>query len=226
MGTLTLAHFCRRFERELGSRKFLVWLLESNVIAILLVWMVASTAIPLQYAGPYPSLGALLYLYYKYTPRLYPRFFGMFGFHVSEKVIPYAFLCQVILFRGMQTILPAACGVLGGWLAIMYTMDVPDFVADFFCKCASFMVDPPPPLVAPALVAARQQRRRQAQQMAAPPQRAAPGPPPPPQREPPSQANIDQLTAMGFDRDTVVRALEQTNNSVERALDRLLTGAG
>jgi len=218
MGTITLAHFSRRFERELGSRKFCVWLLESYILSIPLIWIVATIVLhePLLYAGPYPILGSLLYLYYKYTPRLHPRFFGMFGFFVSEKVIPYAFCLQVIVFRGKHTLIPAFCGVLSGWLSILYTANVPNVVADFVARCFGMVVEAPPPLLAPALAAARQQYRRQQQQVPTP--RAAP--------PPPSQANIDQLTAMGFDRDTVVRALQQSNNNVERALDRLLTGAG
>ena len=45
---------------------------------------------------------------------------------------------------------------------------------------------------------------------------------PPPQ--PPSQESIDQLTAMGFERDAVVRALSLTDNNVEAAANRLLSG--
>ena len=47
-------------------------------------------------------------------------------------------------------------------------------------------------------------------------------PPPPP---PPSEEAIAQLTAMGFDRQAVVRALGQTDNNVEAAANRLLSGA-
>lgn len=45
-------------------------------------------------------------------------------------------------------------------------------------------------------------------------------PPPPP---PPPQSAIDQLTAMGFDEGRVRQALQQTDNNVEHAADRLLT---
>jgi hypothetical protein len=220
MGTLVLAHFSRRFVRELGSRKFCMWLIESYMLAIPLLWTIAATVLhSLNYSGPYPALGALLYLYYKYTPRLHPRFFGIFGFHVSEKVIPYVFAVQIVLYRGIHSVIPVACGVVGGWLSILYTMDVPDGVANFLAKCAQKVVEEPPPLLAPALAAARRQQVRQRAPVA-PPVRAAPPP------VEPTQANIDQLTAMGFDRDTVVRALQQSNNNVERALDRLLIGAG
>lgn len=44
--------------------------------------------------------------------------------------------------------------------------------------------------------------------------------PPPP---PPEEA-IAQLTGMGFDRQAVIRALQQTDNNVEGAANRLLMG--
>lgn len=52
---------------------------------------------------------------------------------------------------------------------------------------------------------------------AAPP--VAPRPPPPPPEE-----AIAQLTSMGFDRESVIRALQQTDNNVEAAANRLLMG--
>jgi hypothetical protein len=231
LGNLIVAHFSRRFERELGSRKYVCWLIAVYLVAIPLIWTVAMIIITgeeeddrLTYAGPYPTLGALLYLFYRYTPRLHPRFFGVLGFHVSEKVIPYAFALQMVAYQGMSTLIPTVCGCVAGWLAISYYphMDViPNGVADFFSSCASrLLVEGPPGMLAP-----RQQQHHHAplqQQPRAAPVRQQPPPPPPPQ--PPSQVAIEQLTSMGFDRDTVVRALEQSNNSVERALDRLLTG--
>ena len=53
----------------------------------------------------------------------------------------------------------------------------------------------------------------------APPPAAAPRPPPPPPEE-----SIAQLTGMGFDREAVIRALQQTDNNVEAAANRLLMG--
>ena len=47
----------------------------------------------------------------------------------------------------------------------------------------------------------------------------APRPPPPP-----SEEAITQLTSMGFDRQAVIRALQQTDNNVEGAANRLLIG--
>jgi hypothetical protein len=251
LGTLMLAHFSRRFERELGSRKLVLFLLQVHLVAIPLVWIITaisimsgsssgkSSAALLSYAGPYPTLGALLYLFYRYTPRLYPRFVGMVGFHVSEKAIPYALALQLVMYRGMATWIPTICGSLGAWWAIRHPMDVvlPNRVADLVTTLASPLVDAPPAMLAPAAATTNTAATRHAppHQPRAIPRRGGaatmvPQPLPravtsqPPQPQPPSPENIEQLTSMGFDRETVVRALQQSNNSVERALDRLLGG--
>ena len=160
LGNLIVAHFSRRFERELGSRKYVLWLTEVYLVAIPLIWTVAVIIMgDLTYAGPYPTLGALLFLFYRYTPRLYPRFFGVLGFHLSEKAIPYVFALQMVAYRGMATLIPTLCGCVAGWLAISYPMDVPNGMADFFSSCVSRLVEEPPAMLAP-----RQQPRAPLQQ--------------------------------------------------------------
>lgn len=80
-------------------------------------------------------------------------------------------------------------------------------------------------MVAPAIMMSRSVQRggnrpRRApngERAAAPP--AAPRPPPPPPEE-----AITQLTNMGFDRQAVVNALQQSDNNVEAAANRLLMG--
>ena len=48
--------------------------------------------------------------------------------------------------------------------------------------------------------------------------RAAPGPPPPP----PSEESVESLMNLGFDRSTVLRALEASGNNLDAAANRLL----
>jgi UBA/TS-N domain len=43
---------------------------------------------------------------------------------------------------------------------------------------------------------------------------------------PPDEESIQQLTILGFERDTVIRALRQSHNNIERAADWLLSGNG
>jgi uncharacterized UBP type Zn finger protein len=44
-----------------------------------------------------------------------------------------------------------------------------------------------------------------------------------PPTPPPDEAAIDQLVLMGFPRDKVIEALQNSHNDVNRAADRLLT---
>jgi hypothetical protein len=46
-----------------------------------------------------------------------------------------------------------------------------------------------------------------------------------PATQPTSPENIEQLTAMGFERDVVVMALREADNNVEHAANRLLSGS-
>merc|ERR1712045_455330 len=69
-------------------------------------------------AGPYPQIGALLYLFHMFTPRIHPKFFGVLGFNLSEKVFTYFFIFQLVFSGGSSTIIPTMCGFLAGMLSI------------------------------------------------------------------------------------------------------------
>ena len=71
-----------------------------------------------RYSGPYPQLGAVLALYHKFTPRLYPKFFGVLGQDFSEKSLTYGLCTQVFLCGGPSTAVPAAVGFLAGSLSL------------------------------------------------------------------------------------------------------------
>lgn len=59
------------------------------------------------------------------------------------------------------------------------------------------------------------QRRAVAQAPAAAPR-------PPPAHPPPSEEAIELLLSMGFERQAVIRALQQTDNNIEAAANRLM----
>ena len=116
------------------------------------------------------------------------------------------------------------------------TLDVPDVIAKPLISIGTHISEPPPRVLAagraprggggggggggarhnnnPLGVAAA------AAAAAAAAQRPAVARPP----APPDPGAIEQLTAMGFERQRVLDALRATNNNVERAADRLLTG--
>lgn len=237
LGMLALVLLMRRFEREMGSRKFLFLLFITNVITIILetiVIMAFDISEEMKYSGPYPWIGAVLLLYARFTPRLHPRFVSILGISFSEKSL-YYFLCAYLILyhRDLSTLYPTVLGIVVAHLFVHphnpFT-DFPNFMVSMFPweRLFSFLSDPPARVYAPLLqpLNARRvvgdelmnhlQRNRPAAQPHQPP--AAPQPPP--------ESAIEQLTAMGFDRQRVLEALQSTNNSVERAADRLLSGSG
>lgn len=203
--------------------------------------------------GPYPYIGALLYLYNTYTPRLYPKFIGILGWNFSEKAITYFFTLQLITSDGWSSLVPTMCGYLCSAIASSpatpfgsYDPKFPAFVyhmSDSIGRSIglSDLLAPPPTIVRGMRAAGRQGRGGRggnAQRLvpgapnpfgipaAAAAVAAPPRPPqyqPLPQADPPSEDAINQLTMMGFDRDAVIRALRATDNNLEAAANRLLT---
>ena len=174
-----------------------------------------------RYSGPYPQLGAVLALYHKFTPRLHPKFFGILGYDFSEKSITYGLCAQVMLSGGMSTIVPTMIGFLSGMLCVNFSENqLPEFVYSLAAIIGNALfVDE-----APAIMMSRSVQRgagggggggNRPRRAAAP---LAPRAPPPP---PPEEA-ITMLTSMGFEREAVIRALQQTDNNVEAAANRLM----
>ncbi|CAB9497753.1 Rhomboid-like protein [Seminavis robusta] len=242
MGGMLLTYLSRQFEREMGSRKFGVFLLVTTISAMMMemafvvgVSTLMEKSQGYRYQGPYAVLGALMYLFHRYTPRLHPRFFAILGFTFSEKSFYYFWFSQVVGYGGTSTILATALGVATGYIYILtnlhQTVDIPDAIAKPLASLGAHLSDPPPRMVAPsgrraaagaggAGADALQRLMRNNLPPAQPPQRPAAAAPP----APPDPAAIEQLTSMGFDRQRVMDALQATNNNVERAADRLLSG--
>ena len=215
LGTIVLVQFGRRFEREMGSRKYCLWMLSTYLISTFFLLVVGAMVRDLSVCGPYPLMGGLLYLYHVYAPRMHPRFFGVFGMHVSEKSIPYLFALQVLLYRRWDSVLPAGCGMIAAFLALKLNLDVPDSVAELFGAWGQrFSGEVPPNILA----------QRASTTRAAAPRAAAAAPAAFQRPPPPPQSAIDQLTSMGFEREAVLRALEASFNNVEQAANRLITG--
>jgi membrane associated rhomboid family serine protease len=215
LGTLALTMQLRRLEREFGSRKFFLFLSMTNLFAIVLEMtaMLTMEVTPIDYAGPYPWMGASLFMYSVYTPRLHPRFVSMLGFSFSEKSLYYFLCAYVVFYKGYSTVVPTLLGTAAAYIFVTLPfLDLPDAVVLPFERMFSVLVDEPPEIYAPLL----QQRQRRDPR---------PAPPVPPASPPPSEEAIAQLTSMGFERQRVLEALQSSNNSVERAADRLLSGS-
>lgn len=138
VGLAVLCPLSRRFEREMGSRKFGTFVFFTSALSVVFQIICSQTLHDggARYnPGPYPLLGALLFLYHRYTPRLHPRFFGALGFDFSEKAITYFFALQAIFSGGIATLIPAVCGAVGGYICSapslpMHKAEMPDFVYD------------------------------------------------------------------------------------------------
>mmetsp|Transcript_20810 Transcript_20810/g.28929 ORF Transcript_20810/g.28929 Transcript_20810/m.28929 type:complete len:346 (-) Transcript_20810:43-1080(-) len=259
MGSIIFAMLSKRYEREMSSRKFASFLLSTWLVTIGIEYLLYQTFVGMgfvgttvtttrqqhsnvTYTGPYPWVGALAYLFHVYTPRQHPRFFGILGFHFSEKAIPYALLCQVMLMGNSGNILqhqllPSLAGIMAGFACStpqlpLANMEIPSYLTTPFKMIFGFLVDTDPPPILSATVggggggAGAGANRGGGAARGAGGAGIPPAPRPPPQPvEPPSEVAIEQLTSMGFDRERVERALRQNNNNVEHAANQLLTGS-
>eukprot|EP00580_Thalassiosira_gravida_P004455 CAMPEP_0201623996 /NCGR_PEP_ID=MMETSP0493-20130528/327_1 /ASSEMBLY_ACC=CAM_ASM_000838 /TAXON_ID=420259 /ORGANISM="Thalassiosira gravida, Strain GMp14c1" /LENGTH=297 /DNA_ID=CAMNT_0048093747 /DNA_START=92 /DNA_END=985 /DNA_ORIENTATION=+ len=222
-GSMALCPLMRRFEREMGSRRFAAFIIYSSFISTIFELIVFNIFFDIdRYSGPYPQLGAVLALYHKFTPRLHPKFFGVLGYDFSEKSMIYGLCAQVILSGGLSTIIPTFVGFLSGLLCVnLSETELPEFVYTMGLVVGKAFVDESPPIMMSRTVqrgAERANRPRGAPTGGArAPAPAAPRPPPPPPEE-----AIVQLTSMGFERQAVVRALQQTDNNIEAAANRLM----
>lgn len=242
MGLAVLCSLLRRFEREMGTQKFASYLfLKSMILATIfqLLMLGCLDNIPRTFtAGPYPQIGALLFLFHLYTPRIHPKFFGILGLDTSEKAFTYFFIFQLVFSGGASTVIPTLCGFVAGMLSISAKtplgrsdLGFPQFIhrlcsivghalgLDNLYSC---------PIVAPRLRMSsvssgtnsgggRLVPDNISASAVVPAQQPIPA-------SPPSESLIEQLTVMGFERNAVIRALRATDNNPEAAANRLLTG--
>lgn len=223
MGSLLLFYLCRKYERELGSRKFSILVLLSNALTIVMEMIYLQTDIfyrkdqtVYRYTGPYPLMGALFWLFHRFAPRLYPKLFGALGFHFSEKTLYYLFFGQCINASGISSVIATLLGAVACQISLNFLswIDWPQFVVNFASDINHRFGDTAPVVFLP-------QRTRQARP---PPtgRHAEARTGPAPARPDADPEAIDQLCNMGFDRAQVVQALQLSNNDVQRAAELLL----
>lgn len=221
-GLVALCPLMRRFEREMGSRRFGAFILYSSAFSTFLELVFFNIFYIERYSGPYPQLGAVLALYHKFTPRLHPKFFGILGYDFSEKSLTYGICAQLILSGGLSSIVPALVGYISGMLSLnLSENELPEFVYSLSKFLGKAFVDE-----APGIMMSRSVQRG-AERGNRPPRRAPDGgrdvaPAAPRPSPPPPEDVIAQLTGMGFERQAVIRALQQTDNNVEAAANRLM----
>jgi hypothetical protein len=217
---------------KMGSRKFLYFVLKSVALATLMQLILAEFIFDLPTAsiGPYPQLGTMLYLFYHFSPRLYPKFFGILGFDFSEKSITYIFALQIIFSEQLSSFIPSLCGFLSSYILSSSLQSQDDIFPESLVKlCDRFghfmgIVEYPPALVHVASSSSSANRQRRSQDGLATNIGQVPTPHPPASAIEPSPEALETLIAMGFDRDNAIRALVATNNNIEAAANVLLSG--
>jgi len=237
-GLLSMIPLMRRFEREMGSKRFGTYLIFVSMVSM--SWELLLSQIfhnHSRYSGPYNLIGASLLLFHIYTPRLHPHFFGILGFDFSEKSLTYALILQTTCSGGLSTALPVFCGIVSGFLCSTPVLPIskwqlPNSMYTFFSIVGAGFVDHP--------VTQRRRRVRQnehffgadnnnpmLQRNRAVVNPATNNPPATPTTanliQPPSEEAVESLTSMGFERQAVIRTLQQCNNNVELAANRLLS---
>ncbi|KAJ6870359.1 rhomboid-like protein 20 isoform X2 [Populus alba x Populus x berolinensis] len=115
---LYLLYYFRVFERQIGSNKYLVFILFSVIVSLLFeVFAVALLKDPsanLPTSGPYGLIFASFVPFYFDIP--VSTRFHIFSNHFSDKSFIYLAGVQLLLSSWKRSILPGICGILAGSL--------------------------------------------------------------------------------------------------------------
>lgn len=228
IGAIHLYRF-RRFERMLGSRKFGAFaMMVCGIATSLVTGFVVIVGERLREdgevyfrvaSGPYALIFGMYSLYHSLVPASRPRLVGFAGIDVSDKALMYLAAAQLLLSNGLRSIVPGAAGLLAG---AAYLSDVLKLYTWVLPKALDrFLVPRPGP--GPDFSAARARQQAAAAGDAVPRHVAEPFRRPSAPVEP-SEDHVESLVAMGFDRDRAVAALRNSNNNLELAANRLLSG--
>mmetsp|Transcript_21097 Transcript_21097/g.52323 ORF Transcript_21097/g.52323 Transcript_21097/m.52323 type:complete len:351 (+) Transcript_21097:210-1262(+) len=251
VGLSFLAHFLRRLEQELSSRRLVAWFIMLEAVYLFVRLLAVATLdeesvgafVGGSVKGPYLFVGGVLYWYKAFVPRLYPRFLSnaTLGISCSEKTLPYAWALYVLCMGGTASILVGVIGVLASaiYFFLLFTtngnsniplVDIPDALVNLLpweSLGGLFLVDASPKVYAPFITRAAMNPRGQRRQRGAGRRAPAPVVEQPPIAVAvavPSPEAVAQLTSMGFEEDRVKEALRASDNNVERAANLLLAG--
>jgi len=181
VGLSFLVHYLRRLEQELSSRRFIAWLFTLEIVYIFIRLVAVLTfdedvtrtfvggGGTTAAKGPYLFVGAVLYWYKTYVPRLYPRFLSSstLGISCSEKTFPYLCAIYILFMRGTASLLAGSIGMVASgiffFLLSLSTnnnnsssnipfIDVPDMIVNMLpweSMGSLFFLDPNPKVFAP-----------------------------------------------------------------------------
>ena len=251
VGALHLYWF-RNFERMLGSRRFGAFAVLACSLATSLVTGAALAlgdrreegATYFRFApGPYALIFSMYSLFYSLIPATRPKLVGILGIDISDKSLVYLCGAQLLFSGGARSFIPGACGVIAGFAYLsdvlkLYNLALPKSLDKWLGGCRGSTAaaseerhnhhradddddddyddddddddDVPRPSSQAANDLDDAALAEATARSMAPPE--------------PSEANIETLVAMGFDRDRAVDALRASRDNLEHAANSLLSG--
>ncbi|XP_061954401.1 rhomboid-like protein 20 isoform X1 [Populus nigra] len=218
---LYLLYYFRVFERQIGSNKYLVFILFSVIVSLLFeIFAVALLKDPsanLLTSGPYGLIFASFVPFYFDIP--VSTRFHMFSNHFSDKSFIYLAGVQLLLSSWKRSILPGICGILAGSLYRLNIFGIrkakfPEFIASFFSQLSwPSTGSPRGPTTRNVTGSAQSHAGRHVE-------RTYPAPMAPSTE--PAEDAIATLVSMGFDRSSARQALVQARNDINTATNILL----
>ncbi|KAF9664566.1 hypothetical protein SADUNF_Sadunf16G0031900 [Salix dunnii] len=229
---LCLLYYFRVFERQIGSSKYLVFILFSVIVSLLFeVFAVALLKDPsanLLTSGPYGLIFASFVPFYFDIP--VSTQFHIFSVRFSDKSFIYLAGVQLLLSSWKRSILPGLCGILAGSLYRLNLFGIrkakfPEFTASFFSWLSWPSMGSPRGATTRNVTGSAPThagRHVEASLLITPhcPPRTSHAPMAP-STEPPEDA-IGTLVSMGFDRSSARQALVQARNDINIATNILL----
>lgn len=208
VGSILLYHF-RLFERQLGTGKYGAFVVVSGVASKLMEVSLGRLLALKAPAGPYSLIFANYVNYFMDVPST--QRFRVFGWPMTDKAFLYLAGIQLFFSAPKSSFMAAACGFFGGLvyksnILNIQRLRVPGWLMQLFQPAGNrhIRTGQRPATRTPAPAAASSQAARG------------------PVAAQPSPEALEQLMAMGFDRNQAAAALAQTQNNVQNALAMLL----
>lgn len=218
-----LIYYCRVFERRMGSNKFASFVFVTSAMSTLLqigITQLCHGCYPLA-SGPFGLIFGCAAPFVMDLP--VSSKFSVLGLPLTDKALVMAMGAQLLLTSWKRTFIPGICGILAG---TMYRVNflgmrkfrIPSFLSKLFKRTIGKILAAPLDQAGPTVHPGRSTDGSR-------PGTSASG-----QREytqwlaEPSPEAVELLVSMGFDRTLASRALQQSDNDVNLATNRLLEG--
>jgi len=216
---LILLWAVRHFERLMGIRKFgAFWtqMFIGSIVLNLVCTSLANLSLGLEFtpsSGPYFLIYSLLVLYHAHIPRVHASKYTLLNLVVfSEKTFVYLLALHLALCMGLQSLVPALSGLVLGLLYLKFSrlqswrLPGPLDGALGMFGAAYQRLTPTPAARRGGGGGGGGRGARGAAAVAAPPEESV----------------STLVSSLGVDRDAAIRALQQSDNNLERAANLLL----